>query len=111
MRIAFLESDVRILPDMGVKVSFMEDRPVAAQVATEFKGVFLPSSAIVTRENENVVFVVKDSRVEIRQILIGLKQGSQRNIRSGVEAGEWVVRKVTPELSETLVDGRQVVAI
>lgn len=111
VRIAFLESDVRILPDMGVKVSFMEDRPVAAQVATEFKGVFLPSSAIVTRENENVVFVVKDSRVEIRQILIGLKQGSQRNIRSGVEAGEWVVRKVTPELSETLVDGRQVVAI
>lgn len=111
VRIAFLESDVRILPDMGVKVSFMEDRPVAAQVATEFKGVFLPSSAIVTRENENVVFVVKDSRVEIRQILIGLKQGSQRNIRSGVEAGEWVVRKVTPELSEALVDGRQVVAI
>jgi len=111
VRIAFLESDVRILPDMGVKVSFMEDRPVAAQVATEFKGVFLPSSAIVTRENENVVFVVKDSRVEIRQILIGLKQGSQRNIRSGVEAGEWVVRKVTPELSEGLVDGRQVVAI
>jgi len=111
VRIAFLESDVRILPDMGVKVSFMEDRPVAAQVATEFKGVFLPSSAIVTRENENVVFVVKDSRVEIRQILIGLKQGSQRNIRSGVEAGEWVVRKVTPELGEALVDGRQVVAI
>jgi len=111
VRIAFLESDVRILPDMGVKVSFMEDRPVAAQVATEFKGVFLPSSAIVTRENEHVVFVVKDSRVEIRQILIGLKQGSQRNIRSGVEAGEWVVRKVTPELSEALVDGRQVVAI
>ena len=111
VRIAFLESDVRILPDMGVKVSFMEDRPVAAQVATEFKGVFLPSSAIVTRENEHVVFVVKDLRVEIRQILIGLKQGSQRNIRSGVEAGEWVVRKVTPELSETLVDGRQVVAI
>ncbi len=111
VRIAFLESDVRILPDMGVKVSFMEDRPVAAQVATEFKGVFIPSSAIVTRENENVVFVVKDSRVEIRQISIGLKQGSQRNIRSGVEAGEWVVRKVTPELSEALVDGRQVVAI
>jgi len=111
VRIAFLESDIRILPDMGVKVSFMEDRPVAAQVATEFRGVFIPSSAIVTRENENVVFVVKDSRVEIRQISIGLKQGSQRNIRSGVEAGEWVVRKVTPELSEALVDGRQVVAI
>ena len=111
VRIAFLESDIRILPDMGVKVSFMEDRPVAAQVATEFKGVFIPNSAIVTRGNENIVFVVKDSRVEIRQISIGLKQGSQRNIRSGVEAGEWVVRKVTPELSEALVDGRQVVAI
>ena len=75
VRIAFLESDVRILPDMGVKVSFMEDRPVAAQVATEFKGVFIPNSAIVTRGNENIVFVVKDSRVEIRQISIGLKQG------------------------------------
>lgn len=111
VRIAFLESDVRILPDMGVKVSFMEDRPVAAQVATEFKGVFIPNSAIVTRGNENIVFVVKDSRVEIRQISIGLKQGSQRNIRSGVGAGEWVVRKVTPELSEALVDGRQVVVI
>jgi RND family efflux transporter MFP subunit len=111
VRIAFLESDVRILPDMGVKVSFMENRPVAAQVVTEFKGVFIPNSAIVTRGNENIVFVVKDSRVEIRQISIGLKQGSQRNIRSGVGAGEWVVRKVTPELSEALVDGRQVVAI
>jgi RND family efflux transporter MFP subunit len=109
VRIAFLESDMRILPDMGVKVSFMDDRPEVIQSPSEYVGVVIPNSSVINRENENVVFVVADSVVEIRTVSVGVKQGNNRNILSGVQAGERVVTDVTRQLSEVLTEGREVI--
>lgn len=109
VRIAFLESDSRILPDMGVKVSFMDDRPEVIQMTSDLVGVLVPNSSVITRGDENVVFVVIDSRVEIRPIAVGIKQANKRNILSGVRAGEWVVTDVNRQLSEALTEGREVI--
>ena len=56
-----------------------------------------------------MVFVVTDSLVEIRTVTVGMKQGNNRNILSGVRAGEWVVTEVTRQLSEELTEGREVI--
>jgi len=64
---------------------------------------------VVNLEGENVVFVVIDSIVEIRAVKVGLKQGNNRNILSGVQKGERVVIDVTRQLAEVLTEGQEVI--
>ena len=82
--------DPRILPDMGVKVSFLrEDEP--AQAATPATRFSVPKSAVRTLDGRTVVFVLKQDRVERRAVRAGLEEGDQVEVLSGVSAGDRVV--------------------
>jgi HlyD family secretion protein len=102
VRIAFDELDPRILPDMGVKVSFLKETP-AGQAAAAPR-VVVPKTAIRTAEGRSIVFVLKDDRVERRAVSVGLDNGDQVELVSGVTAGERVVVDGPP----TLKDGDKV---
>jgi len=102
VRIAFDELDARILPDMGVKVSFLKETP-AGQAAAAPR-VVVPKTAIRTAEGRSIVFVLKDDRVERRAVSVGLDNGDQVELVSGVTAGERVVVDGPP----TLKDGAKV---
>ena len=53
VRIGFDELEPRILPDMGVKVSFLEDRPVeAAQAAAPRPAVRVPVGGRASRDGD-----------------------------------------------------------
>jgi HlyD family secretion protein len=95
--------DPRILPDMGVKVSFLRDAPPAGQAAVTVRAV-VPKPAVRTAEGRSVVFVLKEDRVERRAITLGLENGDQVDVLSGVSAGERVVVEGPP----TLKDGDKV---
>jgi RND family efflux transporter MFP subunit len=103
VRIAFDKLDPRILPDMGVKVSFLRDEPAAGQ-APAAPRVLVPKAAMRSADGKAVVFVVKDDRVERRAVSAGLENGGQVEILSGVSAGERVVVDGPP----TLKDGDKV---
>ncbi|NUR56344.1 MAG: hypothetical protein HOQ29_18025 [Acidobacteria bacterium] len=91
VRIGFDALDPRILPDMGVKVSFLgEERPAAAGTTAAPRAA-LPKDAVRTVDGRTVVFVVKDERVERRAISVGLENGGDVEVVSGVSAGERVV--------------------
>ena len=107
VRIAFLETDTRILPDMGVKVSFLEETKEAAM---QLSGVMIPGTAIASIGDESVVFVVANDVVERRSVRVGPKQGSSRNVASGLRAGEKVVTNLSDELIASLDDGQRVLA-
>ncbi len=102
VRIAFDELDPRVLPDMGVKVSFLKETP-AGQAAAAPR-VVVPKTAIRTAEGRSIVFVLKDDRVERRAVSVGLDNGDQVELVSGVTAGERVVVDGPP----TLKDGDKV---
>ncbi|HAK52588.1 MAG TPA: efflux RND transporter periplasmic adaptor subunit [Gammaproteobacteria bacterium] len=107
VRIAFLETDTRILPDMGVKVSFLEE---TEESTTQLTGVMISGTAIASIDDESVVFVVANDVVERRSVRVGPKQGSSRNIVSGLRAGEKVVTNLSDELIASLEDGQRVLA-
>ena len=90
VRIGFDALDPRMLPDMGVKVSFLRDAPAAGQ-APSAPRVLVPKAAVRTIDGKAVVFVVKEDRVERRAVGLGLQQGDQTEVVSGVSAGERVV--------------------
>ncbi len=104
VRIAFDQLDPRILPDMGVKVSFLRDEPAAGPSAPIAPRVLVPKTAVRTAEGKSIVFVLKEDRVERRAISVGLEQGDQVEVVSGVTAGERVVTDGPP----TLKDGDKV---
>ncbi|WP_330970730.1 efflux RND transporter periplasmic adaptor subunit, partial [Lysobacter sp. A3-1-A15] len=65
VRIALNVRDPRIVPDMGVRVSFLETAQPADAGAPP-PGVLVPGSAIVVRNDEQVAFVVAGAEVEQR---------------------------------------------
>jgi RND family efflux transporter MFP subunit len=82
--------DPRILPDMGVKVSFLKDAPPAGQAASA-PAVVVPKAAVKSLDGKAIVFVLNEDRVERRAIKVGLENGDQVEVVSGVRAGERVV--------------------
>ncbi|MGY0504945.1 efflux RND transporter periplasmic adaptor subunit [Luteimonas sp. e5] len=103
VRIALNARDARIVPDMGVKVGFLETlAPAGAGAAT---AVRVAEEAIVQRDGKDVAFVVDaDGRVTRREVTPGRALGSEREVLQGLAAGEAVVRNPAPELA----DGAQV---
>jgi RND family efflux transporter MFP subunit len=101
VRIAFNELDPRILPDMGVKVTFLRDaeaQPAAAATPT----ALIPKSAVRSRDGASYVFLVRQDTVERRAVQVGGTDGDRLEIAAGLAAGDRVV--VSPP--ETLVEGQ-----
>lgn len=105
VRIAFEDLEPRVLPDMGVKVSFFNERqPEAAPDAPPKPRLVVPKAAVLSDAGQSVVFVVRDERAERRAVATGPAQGEQVEIVSGLNAGE----RIVVEGVATLTDGARV---
>jgi RND family efflux transporter MFP subunit len=91
VRIALLERDERVVPDMGVRVSFLEERAPVEADAPVVVGVSVPAEAVVQRDGRSVVFVVRDGRAGLRQVEAGEARDGRRRITRGLAAAEQVV--------------------
>ncbi len=88
VRVALEQTDARIVPDMGVRVSFLEQRAKPTTQAP--RGVLLPPAAVVRRRGQEVVFVLQEGKVRQRNVsTTGF--GDQRLVPSGLQAGDTVV--------------------
>jgi len=94
VRIGFVERDERVLPDMGVKVSFLEDTQLIS-AADGDGAVLLPrletASLRGTGANRFVFVVTADNTLEQRSVRTGEIVGSQTRIEAGVVPGERVL--------------------
>lgn len=89
VRIAFDKLDPRILPDMGVKVTFLG--PEEKQTKAGSAAVTIPQSAIRDNNGQKFVFLVKDDRLERRAVTVGTSNGMQAQILAGLASGDTVV--------------------
>ena len=102
VRIALKQRDARIVPDMGVRVSFLEAaKPAAPEVRP---GVLAPAAAIVAREGGDVAFVIEDGIARQRTLKLGRTLGDDREVLDGLAGGDSVVL----DPPESLVDGAEV---
>lgn len=100
VRVALEQKDPRLLPEMGVRVSFMEEaKPAAAEPPPPPKGALVPDSAIVRRDGKDVVFAVDGERARQRAVMPGRSFGDLR-AAEGVAAGERVVRQPPPAMAD-----------
>jgi multidrug efflux pump subunit AcrA (membrane-fusion protein) len=100
VRVALEKKDARIVPDMGVRVSFLEQAPKAADRAPP-QGVLVPATAIVPRDGHSVVFVLDGERVRQRKVTPASQTyGDLRLVPAMVKPGESVVVSPPAELHD-----------
>src|SRR6202451_2063549 len=92
VRISFIKLDPKILPDMGVKVTFLGDEPVEKKGAVA-PAALIPPDAVRTEDGKKTVLLVKDGHVERRAVTIGNTRGSATELVAGLDAGDTVVVK------------------
>ena len=100
VRIAIEQKDARIVPDMGVRVSFLEDRKPAAPTQSAPRGALVPSAALRKDGDKDIVFVLKDGKAQRRAVSLGGSVGDAREVRTGVSAGETVIVEAPAELQD-----------
>jgi RND family efflux transporter MFP subunit len=105
VRIAIKSRDRRIVPDMGVRVSFLDRaglEPAGAKRAAPAAGVLIPKEAVATTDGKTgTVFVVASDAVQRRPVTLGAETTAGRLVLGGLREGERVV--LSPP--ESLRDG------
>lgn len=89
VRIAFDKLDRRILPDMGVKVTFLGEEQKQAREAPA--ALMVPQSAVRDDNGQKIVFLVKGDRLERHAVKTGATNGAQTQILAGLTSGDTVV--------------------
>jgi RND family efflux transporter MFP subunit len=99
VRIAFKQLDPRILPDMGVKVTFLrEGNDKGAAIAAQ-PTILVPKAAVTTQGDQSYVFVVSGDTVEHRPVRVGGADGDRLEVIGGLRSGERVIVTPPPALA------------
>lgn len=102
VRISFIKLDPRILPDMGIKVTFLGDEQPKQN--SPRPAVLVPQSAVRDESGKKFVMLVKGDRLERRAVSLGGNRGSDTEIVAGISVGDQVVVRGP----ENLRDGQNV---
>jgi RND family efflux transporter MFP subunit len=99
VRISFLKLDPRILPDMGIKVTFLGDEVGKKKGATA-PAALISQDAVRDDNGQKIVFLVKEDRIERRAVTLGGTRGSDAEVMAGLAAGDRVVVKGPGDLRD-----------
>ena len=105
VRIAFDQLDPRMLPDMGVKVAFLEEQP--PHVQSSGTRVLVPTEAARNQDGQDIVYVVRGDQAERRTVRLGSVVGGLVEVIAGLTAGE----RLVVEGPADLADGDRVVVV
>jgi RND family efflux transporter MFP subunit len=96
VRIGIEQLDPRILPDMGVKVRFFDDREGGGPPAV----ASVPAGAVLERDGAAFVWRVEDGRSRRVPVSLGPESEGMRQVLDGLAAGDVVVLDPPEELAE-----------
>jgi RND family efflux transporter MFP subunit len=106
VRIAIDLKDPRILPDMGVRVSFLEEAAKSTDAATGGsqspagpRGLLVPSGAIVERDGRSMVFTIEGDHAHATPVTPGQTYGDLRQVE-GLPSGARVVKAPPAEMTD-----------
>jgi RND family efflux transporter MFP subunit len=98
VRIGFKALDPRMLPDMGVKVTFLRE-PGKEVKETAQPVTLVPKSAVRTEGDQTYAFVINNDIVDRRAVKTGGLDGDRLEVLAGLRGGERVVVSPPPGLA------------
>jgi RND family efflux transporter MFP subunit len=88
VRIALEKLEPRILPDMGVKVSFLEAGPVDVHPVA-----VIPGGTVVADGDARYVWLVADGRVRRQPVKVATSPGDEVPVLEGLKPGDRIVSR------------------
>lgn len=101
VKVAFLERDPRVLPEMSAKVAFLSREPGADERAP-FRAA--PAAAVTLRNGRNVVFLIAEGHVREVAVETGRRFGEMVELRDGPPVGS----RIAMAPLDPLTDGTRV---
>jgi RND family efflux transporter MFP subunit len=96
VKVTILDKDKDLKPEMSAKVTFLEPErktePRAASAVPETQ-VTVPSTAVVTREGQAIVFEIREGKALARTVTKGSEREGRIVIREGLRGGEILVAR------------------
>jgi RND family efflux transporter MFP subunit len=109
VRISFDKLDPKILPDMGVKVAFLNEADASKMPKSKNQGpaakAIIPQSAVRGEGAASYVFVVRDGMIERRAVTLGRQIASDVEVMAGVNSGDELVVKGPDNLQDGMKVG------
>lgn len=102
VRVALLERDPRILPEMGISVRFLGESPVTSADPDAAPALTVPASAVLETDSRRHVWRVDDGRLERRVVQTGARRGDRVVILAGLTQRDWIVSDAR---GDALADG------
>ena len=96
VRIRLIEKDERVLPDMGVRVSFLQK--IAQSTGPKKEGVIVPNAAVFNDGDISYVLLVRNERIKKQEIEVAEETSNYSRITEGVRAGDQVVASYDKQL-------------
>lgn len=99
VRIGFREKDARILPEMGVRVSFL-DEAAPASSRDEPAQLQIPAAAVQRDGEQTVVYLIEDGTAQRRAVTLGRERSGRVEVLGGLRGGERIVAEAGPDLHD-----------
>ena len=100
VRIGFDQLDPRILPEMGIKVRFLEQDAASPQAAADNAKAFIPAAAILKSNGAAYVWLVKDNALTRQAIKTGAERSGTVAVLAGLAPGEQVALGALDQFKE-----------
>jgi len=111
VRVALEQKDARVVPDIGVRVSFLKQAAPAAGASVATAGLLVPGAAIAQRDGHPVVFVASEGRAQARAVTPGGSAPGAQVLLPAAAAGNTALHagdRVILEPDAALHDGDRV---
>ena len=97
VRIALLEKDERVLPDMGSRVSFLRNvENKSPEIVKE--GVMIPLAAVAIKDDQSVVQALEGSKIRLTKVEVAEETANYARVIDGLKSGMTVVAIFDNEL-------------
>ena len=99
VRIALLEKDERVLPDMGSRVSFLRKvENISPEIVKE--GVMIPLAAVAIKDDQSVVQALDASKIRFTKVEVVEETANYARVIDGLKSGMTVVAIFDDELED-----------
>ncbi|HYR46521.1 MAG TPA: efflux RND transporter periplasmic adaptor subunit, partial [Thermoanaerobaculia bacterium] len=88
VKVAFLDADDKILPDLSARVSFTQE---ATQGKASRSRILIPKGALAARDGRTGVFRIADGRAKFQSVETGGEVQGQVEVTKGLQGGETLV--------------------
>jgi RND family efflux transporter MFP subunit len=100
VRVGFKHRDARILPEMGARVSFLENAAPGSARAPVQRAILVPTEAVQVDGATGSVFLLHADKVEQRTVKLGAQSAQGQIVLSGIEVGAKLAIAVNGKLSD-----------